>query len=62
MNFGVCLYDWKQYIRYFDRYEKVAFRKLYCSEREKKSKKLFEFVKKNKGKKYELNARKILKL
>ena len=58
---GVAIYDWPQYISYFDLYGKVALRRMrYDDKKEEIQSKLHQFVRHNLGKKYELNASKLL--
>jgi len=49
---GVSVYDWKQYIQYFDLYRKVCFRKLNYIRKAEAQTALLSFIKKNLGKKY----------
>lgn len=58
---GVSVYDWKQYISYFDLYGKVTLRKLQYVRKAEAQASLLKFVKKNLGKKYEISALKLLK-
>lgn len=60
--YGVSVYEWGQYIRYFDLYDKVVLRKLYYTRKSELHHNLLNFVKKNIGKKYDLSASKLLKL
>ena len=57
---GVAIYDWPQYIAYFDLYGKVALRRLYYNKKEEVQPKLVQFVRHNLGKKYQLSASKLL--
>lgn len=59
---GVSIYDWKQYITYFDLYGKVTLRKLNYIRKAEAQATLLQFMKKNLGKKYDLTAFKLLKL
>ena len=58
---GVSIYDWKQYITYFDLYSRVALRKLNYIRKEEAQTSLLHFMKKNLGKKYEIGPMKLLK-
>lgn len=49
---GVSIYDWKQYIQYFDLYRKVSFRKFNYIRKAEAQATLLKFIKKNLGKKY----------
>ena len=57
---GVAIYDWSQYITYFDLYGKVALRRLQVDNKEEIQNQLIKFVRNNLGKKYELSASKLL--
>ena len=59
---GVSIYDWKQYINYFDLYGKVTLRKLNYIRKTEAQTSLLQFMKKNLGKKYDIGAMKLLKL
>lgn len=59
---GVSVFEWNQYIRYFDLYEKVSLRKLNSVKKTDLHYPLLTFVKKNLGKSYEIGASKLLKL
>ena len=59
---GVSVFEWNQYIRYFDLYEKVSVRKLNSVKKIDFHYPLLTFVKKNLGKSYEIGASKLLKL
>lgn len=59
---GVSIYDWKQYITYFDLYGKVTLRKLNYIRKAEAQTTLLTFMKKNLGKKYDLGAMKLLKM
>lgn len=58
---GVSIYDWKQFITYFDLYTQVSFRKLNYIRKAEAQTALLNFIKKNLGKKYEIGPMKILK-
>jgi hypothetical protein len=60
--YGVSIYDWNQYIKYFNLYDKVTLRKLNSSRKSELHHSFLNFVKKNLGKKYDINAMKFLKL
>ena len=60
--FGVSIYQWRQYLRYFDLYERVSIRKLNYARKSEIHHLLLKFVKKNLGKKYDINAMKFLRL
>ena len=49
---GVAIYDWKQYINYFDLYGKVALRRMHYVKKAEIQNKLIQFVRHNLGKKY----------
>jgi len=49
---GVTLYEWKQYINYFDLYGRVTIRKLNYIRKTDAQATLLNFVKKNLGKNY----------
>lgn len=49
---GVSIYDWKQYVTYFDLYEKITVRKLHYIRKTEAQTTLLQFMKKNLGKKY----------
>jgi Cys-tRNA synthase (O-phospho-L-seryl-tRNA:Cys-tRNA synthase) len=49
---GVAIYDWKQYITYFNLYEQVTLRKLHYIRKPEAQNTLLQFVKKQLGKKY----------
>lgn len=57
---GVAIYDWKQYITYFNLYEQVTLRKLHYIRKPEAQNTLLQFVKKQLGKKYQLSAIKLL--
>ena len=57
---GVAIYDWKQYISYFNLYEQVTVRKLHYIRKPEAQNTLLKFVKKQLGKKYQLSAAKLL--
>ena len=57
---GVAIYDWKQYIAYFNLYEQVTVRKLHYIRKPEAQNTLLKFVKKQLGKKYQLSASKLL--
>jgi hypothetical protein len=59
---GVSIYDWKQYITYFDLYGKVSLRKLNYIRKTEAQATLLAFMKRNLGKKYDLGAMKLLKM
>jgi hypothetical protein len=48
----VAIYDWKQYITYFNLYEQVTLRKLHYIRKPEAQNTLLQFVKKQLGKKY----------
>ena len=50
--YGVSIYDWRQYIQYFDLYHKVSLRKLNYIKKADVQSQLLNFVKKNIGKSY----------
>ena len=58
---GVTAYSGRNYIKCFDLYEQVTMRKLNYIKKEEAHQLLFNFVKKNLGKKYEISAAKLLK-
>jgi hypothetical protein len=60
--YGVSIYDWKQYISYFDLYEKVTLRRLNYVKKCDVQAQLLTFVKKNLGKTYEINMNKLITL
>jgi len=57
---GVSIYDWKQYIQYFDLYGKVTIRKLNYIRKVEAQATLLSFMKKNIGKKYDLTLGKLI--
>jgi len=57
---GVAVYNWNQYINYFDLYNKVALRRLNFMRKAEIQSKLTQFAKHNIGQKYELSASKLL--
>jgi hypothetical protein len=57
---GVAIYEWKQYITYFDLYGRVVLRKLQLEGKQDLQTKLIQFVRQNLGQKYELSASKLL--
>ena len=57
---GVSIYDWKQYIRYFDLYGQVTIRKLNYIRKTEAQATLLSFMKKNLGRKYEISLGKLL--
>lgn len=59
---GVCVYDWAQYINYFDLYGKVTLRKLNYIRKPEAQNTLLQFMKKNIGKKYDIGLMKLMKL
>jgi hypothetical protein len=59
---GVSAYEWNQYIRYFNLYDKATLRKLHSIRKQEYHNSLLTFIKKNLGKKYDISARKLLKL
>lgn len=60
--YGVSIYDWKQYIQYFDLYQKITIRKLQYIKKADVQRELLNFVKKNLGKNYEINFSKLVAL
>ena len=60
--YGVSIYDWKQYIQYFDLYQKITIRKLQYIKKVDVQRELLNFVKKNLGKNYEINFSKLVAL
>ncbi len=58
----MSIFDWNQYIRFFNLYDKVTLRKLYSPRKQEMHHTLLSFVRKNLGKKYDLSAYKLLKL
>lgn len=60
--YGVSIYDWKQYIQYFDLYQKITIRKLQYIKKADVQRQLLNFVKKNLGKNYEINFSKLVAL
>ena len=59
---GVAVFEWNQYIRYFDLYEKVSLRKLHYIKKADLHYPLLGFVKRNLGKNYDIGAHKFFKL
>ena len=57
---GVAIYNWNQYINYFDLYGKVALRRLNFMRKAEIQPKLIQFARHNIGQKYELSASKLL--
>ena len=60
--YGVSIYDWKQYIQYFDLYQKITIRKLDYIKKADVQREMLNFVKKNLGKNYEINFSKLVAL
>lgn len=60
--YGVSIYDWKQYIQYFDLYQKITIRKLDYIKKADVQRELLNFVRKNLGKNYEINFSKLVAL
>jgi len=60
--YGVSIYDWKQYIQYFDLYQKITIRKLEYIKKADVQREMLNFVKKNLGKNYEINFSKLVAL
>ena len=58
--YGVSIYNWRQYIQYFDLYQKITIRKLEYIKKADVQRELLTFVKKNLGKKYEINFKKLV--
>ena len=57
---GVSIYDWKQYIQYFDLYGQVTLRKLNYIRKAEAQATLLSFMKKNLGRKYDIGLGKLL--
>lgn len=57
---GVAIYEWKKYVKNFDLFRKVTFRKLNYIRKAETQKILMEFLRKNLGKKYDLSISKLL--
>lgn len=60
--YGVSIYNWRQYIQYFDLYQKITIRKLEYIKKADVQRQLLTFVKKNLGKNYEINLSKLVTL
>lgn len=60
--YGVSIYEWKQYIQYFDLYQKITWRKLSYIKKADVIRELLNFIKKNLGKNYELSLGKLVAL
>jgi hypothetical protein len=60
--YGVSVYDWRQYIQYFDLYQKITLRKLNYIKKADAQRQLLDFVKNTIGKKYEINMNKFIAL
>jgi hypothetical protein len=58
--YGVSIYNWRQYIQYFDLYQKITIRKLEYLKKADVQRELLSFVKKNLGKNYEINFKKLV--
>lgn len=52
MTTGVSLFEWNQFMRYFNLYEKVTYRKLVSARKAEIEHNLIKFVKVNLGRKY----------
>ena len=59
-NDGVALYKWNKYVKYFNLYQKIVFRKLKCWRKKELHHTLLSFAKKNLGKKFDIGAYKLL--
>lgn len=59
---GVAVFEWGQYIRYFDLYKKVTLRKLNYLRKPELHHSFLNFAKKNLGKNYDIGAHKFFKL
>lgn len=56
---GVALFEWNQYVRHFNLYDKITARKLISPRKAEFEHNLLKFVKINLGRKYELNISKL---
>jgi len=58
--YGVSIYEWKQYIQFFDLYQRITIRKLDYIKKADVQRELLNFVKHNLGKNYEINLSKLI--
>ena len=59
-NDGVALYRWRKFVRYFNLYKKIAYRKLKTWRKKELHECFLNFAKKNIGKKFDIGAYKLL--
>ena len=59
-NDGVAVYAWRKFVKYFNLYQKIAFRKLKSPRKKELHHSLLSFARKNVGKKFDIGAYKVL--
>lgn len=59
MATGVSLFEWNQYVKHFNLYDKITYRKLVSPRKSELEHDLLKFAKMTLGRKYQLNISKL---